>query len=168
MFISGNTTPQAIQNDINALELNPLWTSLNRRIAPEDGDLTVPPSWWFTRKERYWYRHPVTQGCAQKGGFAFPSCDEFPYFVTLQGRHGLLETETPHTETVELLQNTTQGSLLRKFYSTDGPGLHPWFGCDVTGHPRTDVTVVSSSRFLALPTEKLPTLAICNKPRSNP
>jgi hypothetical protein len=159
MFISGNTTPQATQNDINALERNPLWTRLNRRLAPGG----------FTRKERQWYKHPATPGCTTKPpAITDPSCDEFPYFATLQGQFGPLKTETPHTEYVELEQNLLQGSLLSKFYLDGGPGVHPWYGCDVYGHPRTDVAAVPASRFLALPNKTVPTIGICNKPSSTP
>ncbi len=168
MYISGNTTPQATQNDINALKQNPLWTSLNRRLVPKPND-PVPPAWTFSRRDREWYYHPSTPGCTTKPvGMTRPNCDEFPYFATMQGQFGPLKTETPHTEFVPDVDNTTQGSLLGKFYSTNGPGIHQWFGCDVTGQPRTDLTAIPASRFLALPNKNIPTIGICNKPRSNP
>jgi hypothetical protein len=153
MYISGNTTPQATQNDINALKQNPLWTSLNRRLV----------SGYYSKREREWYRHPsMTPGCANTVGFTLPGCDEFPYFATLQGQYGILKTQTPHTETVERPQNTMQGSLLSKFYLAGGPGTQPWHGCNVHGHPRTDGAAIPASRFLALPNKNIPTIGICN------
>jgi hypothetical protein len=167
MYISGNTTPLATENDINALKRNPLWTSLNRRYVSNAPG--TPPAWKFTSGEREWYYHPPTPGCTDPPLLLLdPSCDEFPYFATLQGQFGLLKTETPHTEFVPLEDNRLQGTLLGKFYSTDGPGIHPWFGCDVTAQPRTDLTAIPASRFLALPNRNVPTFAICNKPRSTP
>jgi hypothetical protein len=159
MYVSGITTPQATQNDLNALKRNPLWVGLNRRLVPEQGNTLYPPSWWFSRLERRWYKNQP--GCAATAGFAFPSCDEFPYFATLQGQFGLLKTETPHVETVELAQNVLQGSLLSKFYLGGGNGGYPWHGCNLIGQPRTDVAV-SADRFLALPNKILPTYGICN------
>jgi hypothetical protein len=166
MYISGNTTPQATQNDINALKRNPLWTSLNRRYVSDSP--TTPPAWKFTRTERQWYKDPPTLGCTKPTPLTEPVCDEFPYLATLQGHLGILKTETPHTEFVHAADNGLQGSLLSKFYLTGGPGARPWFGCDVHGHPRTDVTAIPASRFLALPNENIPTIGICNKPRSTP
>jgi hypothetical protein len=166
MYISGNTTPQATQNDINALKRNPLWTSLNRRLVPNGPG--VPPAWKFTTTERQWYKHPPTPGCTKPTPVADPVCDEFPYFATLQGQFGLLKTETPHTEFVHDDDNALQGSLLSKFYLAGGPGVHPWYGCDVHGHPRTDAVAIPASRFLALPNENIPTIGICNKPRATP
>jgi hypothetical protein len=166
MWISGNTTPQATQNDINGLKRNPLWTVLNRRLVPTGPG--TPPVWKFTSTEREWFYHPPTPGCTKPTSVTAPSCDEFPYFSTLQGQFGPLKTQTPHTEFVELDENTLQGSLLRKFYSTDGPGIHPWFGCDISGQPRTDLTANPASRYMALPSRNVPTFAVCNKPRSTP
>lgn len=167
MYISGNTTPQATENDIRGLKRNPLWTGLNRRYV--SNALGTPPAWKFTKRERQWYKHPPTPGCtAPSMTLADPECDEFPYFATLQGHLGILKTETPHTEFVEADDNELQGSLLGKFYADGGPGVHPWFGCDVYYHSRIDVTAIPASRFLALPNKNIPTIGICNKPRSTP
>jgi hypothetical protein len=160
MYVSGSTTPQATQNDINGLKANPFWVVLHRRFVP-DPKSSKPQAWKFTKKERNWYKNQP--GCANKVGFAFPTCDEFPYFATLQGQFGLLKTKTPHVETVEAPQNLLQGSLLSKFYLGGGNGNtgYNWHGCNVTGQPRTQVTV-TADRFLALPTKRLPTIGICN------
>ena len=75
MYISGSTTPQATQNDLNGLERNPLWTVLHRPFVPATGNPLYSPSAWFKPSERHWYTKQP--GCADRQGFLDPACDEF-------------------------------------------------------------------------------------------
>jgi hypothetical protein len=142
VFVTGSTTPQATQHDLEAIAEWPLWSKLGYE----------EPQAKATRTPRRWYSNDPA--CAGASSDESLDCDEFPFFSTEQG--GPEATRRPDLRVIDAGDNRSQGASLSAFYTA----------CAMqTGTPRSQGNSVGGDPFLLIPVPPdlgVPTIGLCN------
>jgi hypothetical protein len=156
MFVVGRDARTPALNDLAGIVRNPSWALLNAR---DNAGLSRPE--WYTNLGT------PAPGCLTAERPANPECDEFPYWGTLQGYGGGLNTMTPSIRWTPKPENNIEGRKLGKFYSNNGPGVWPWRGCNLTKQAPGSVVPLPESTFIEVPIPfavSIDTRGVCNKP----
>lgn len=154
ILIQGRNIPTVARNEIVAQARVPAWGLLSRREQPSRGN---PP----------WYDNRATPspGCEASTRPAFNfSCDEFPFWGTMQAHGGSLNPLPETTSTVPGIrwaprrEQSRQGGLINRFNTK----------CAITQTPNASAVPVTGSVYLTFglppvaPLVDFPSMAVCN------
>jgi hypothetical protein len=158
IMVAGNDQVTPAWNGLGGIARNPSWAVLNRRDIRD-----------LSRNAWYFNLPGPGQGCAEDDPrkVMTSSCDESPFWSTMQGYGGTLNTMTPNISWAPQAEQDRQAAIIRQFYSNNNPGTKIGFhGCDITRQPPTDVLPIRASTFVFLPlpfSRAIPSTGICNK-----
>jgi hypothetical protein len=158
IMVAGNDQVTPAWNGLGGLTRNPTWAVLNRRDVRG-----------LSRNKWYYDLPGPGQGCAEDSPnrVLTSTCDEFPFWSTMQAYGATLNTLTPNISWAPEAEQDRQSAVIRQFYSNNNPGPSMSFhGCDITRQAPTDVLPIPQSTFIYIPlpfARAIPSTGICNK-----
>jgi hypothetical protein len=159
IMVAGNDQETPARNTLQGLLRNPAWVVLNARISKN-----------LNRNDWYKNRGEPSPGCLTgERPTLSHSCDEYPFWSTLQTHNGTLSL--PGLESsirwAPREEQRRQSQVINQFYSTNAPGpVITFHGCGIVKQPYTDVIPLASSAFIVLPlpfSSFIKSTGICNK-----
>src|ERR1044071_4982326 len=159
IMVAGNDQETPARNTLQGLLRNPAWVVLNARISKN-----------LNRNDWYKNRGEPSPGCLTgERPTLSHSCDEYPFWSTLQTHNGTLSL--PGLESsirwAPREEHRRQSQVINQFYSTNAPGpVITFHGCGIVKQPYTDVIPLASSAFIVLPlpfSSFIKSTGICNK-----
>jgi hypothetical protein len=158
IMVIGSDQETPARNALQGLIRNPSWLVLNAR----DTTGISRGNWYSNLGE-------PAPGCLLAERLpTTATCDEFPFFSTMQAHGGTLTTLTPSIRWAPLPEHQRQAAVISQFYSNNNPGpVMRFHGCDLTKQQPTEIAPTVSSAFVVLPlpfSSAIKSTGICNKP----
>lgn len=157
IMVAGNDQETPAWNGVRGLVRNASWAVLNRRDIRG-----LSRSGWYNDLAE------PAPGCVNAEKPMNNSCDEFPFFSTMQAYGAPLNTLIPSIRWAPKAEQDRQRDVIRQFYSNYNPIPTQnllFHGCDIARQPPTDVFPLPQSTFIYLPIPPSPaqSTGICNK-----
>ncbi|WP_445149520.1 PASTA domain-containing protein [Baekduia sp. Peel2402] len=159
MLVMGNDQETPARNALQGLLRNPAWVVLNARVSKG-----------LNRNNWYGNLGEPAPGClTDERKPSTASCDEYPFWSTLQAHNGTLSF--PGLESsirwAPREEQTLQAKVINQFFSENSAGEKMWFhGCGIVKQPPTDIAPTLASAFIVMPlpfSSHIKSTGVCNK-----
>jgi hypothetical protein len=159
IMVAGNDQETPARNTLQGLLRNPAWIVLNARVSKG-----LSRGGWYSD-----LGEPAPGCLLDEKEVDSWSCDEYPFWSTLQAHGGTLNFGiAPSIRWAPAPEHQRQANVINQFYSKKNPGQVLKFpGCEITKQAPADTTPLQSSAFIVLPlpfSSAIQSTSVCNKP----